>query len=309
MIYKIDSHTHVGEDLVRKRLGLPYNCDPERLYEFALSSGISDVIVAPTPGQIACPNLERKNHPNFYGKEGIPKLLKLDRYIEFICICGERWYRDDPFGESNEYLFRVANDINSRNKLRFHPLPLIHPLKKSVAEDIHAYYKMHGIKGIKIHSQVDGVSPIEYINSELTHILKALHLRILFHTDNNEPSLPNDILDFAEETGIPCQLAHACRCDSASLTRASSLKNVIIDASPLNTIYGGRLLTKEHFNSYEDFIKYLIGYVTRYKVVAASDFFWCGWTKESYEETWRVFEKLNDDRIIGRNAAEFWGIQ
>lgn len=306
---KIDAHTHIGIDKARERFGLPYNCDPDILYSLSLSNGISDVIVSPAPGQIVCPHLGEKNHPNFYGTGGLPTLLGLDKTMKFRCGCGVEWETDDPFKEINDYLFRTVEVLNSYETVRFHPLPIVHPFKKTVDQDIRTYYKKYGIRGVKIHSLIDGINPKTYIDSEFSYTLKRLGLRVLFHTDVTDNAHPSSVLDFAEETGIYCQLAHGCRGDYETLDRISKFSNVIVDVSPINLIHEKkRLLSKKDFCSYNEFIEYMIKYATEKKIVVGSDFFWCGWTEESFNNQWNFFDKFGNDNLNYKNAKEFWGI-
>lgn len=255
---------------------------------------------------MTCPNLGTESHANIYGIEGIPQVLKVDKKMFFGCKCGAQWESDDPFREINEYLFQTVDMLNRESGVRFHPLPMIHPLKPNVHKDVQGYHTRHHIKGIKIHSLVDRTSPRTYIESELSYNLKRLGLRVLFHTDVDDVAHPSAAIDFAERTGVYCQLAHGCRGDVQSLRRVSKLPNVIVDLSPLNLIYEkGRLLGRE-FSSYEDFIGYSIENATENKVVAASDYFWCGWTEESFIRHWKVFDGYDSQKLLYENARDFW---
>ncbi len=209
----IDSHAHIGQDLARKKLGLNYNCDINTLLNLSLRFNISKVIVTPPPGQIICPNLGNKNHPNYYGLKGIPTLIKnKNKKLIFKCSCGKSWHVKDPFKKANEYMFKKTKEYNSQQKkVTFVPIPLIHPFKYKVEEDIKYYFDKFNIKGIKIHSLIIKASPLDYINEPIIETIKNLDLRILFHTDVDKFSHPEKVILFNKRTGIKCQLAHGAR--------------------------------------------------------------------------------------------------
>jgi predicted TIM-barrel fold metal-dependent hydrolase len=306
----VDAHTNIGEDLVRKKLKLPNFSDPELLAKLSKENGISDVIVVPSPGQIVCPCLGISKHPDIFVYEDIFKLISSEEDMQFSCICGQKWKIHDPFEEVNEYLFNTVKHLNERNNVVFHPLPIIHPLKRNVEKDIENYYDKYQIKGIKINPKVDKTNPLAYSDSELVDTIKRLNLRVLFHSDVTPSTLPNSILDFAQKTGTYCQIAHACRADEKALKRSSNLSNVIVDISPLNMIENkNRLFSKKDFNSLKEFAKYIIDSATEDKVVAASDYYWCGWTPESYTAHWKVFKELGSEKVLYRNASRFWNLE
>jgi hypothetical protein len=309
-IRKIDAHAHIGEDKARKMFSLPYNCDAKLLFKLACKNNISDIIVVPPPGQIVCPHLGMKHHPNIYGIEGIPTLLSSNDKMKFKCKCGAIWKVEDPFREVNEYLFKITRKLNKLKKVKFHPLPIIHPLKQKVAQDIQRYFEVYQIKGVKIHPLIDKTSPINYIDSELVDILADLDLKILFHTDNVAPALPTTVLEFVRRTKIYSQLAHACRADPQALRKIHDLKYAVVDISPLNMIIDdrNRLLTNKKFSSYKHFIKYVINLAGENKVLAGSDYFWCGWKEKYYKEQWKEFESFGNEKIIYKNALEFWDL-
>jgi predicted TIM-barrel fold metal-dependent hydrolase len=305
----IDVHTNIGEDLIRKKLNLPNFSEPELLAKLSKENEISDVIVVPSPGQIICPNLGLPKHPDIFVYEDIFSLISSEEDMQFGCICGQKWKTHDPFEEINNYLFKAVKHLNDENNVVFHPIPIIHPLKRDVKKDIENFYNKYQIKGIKINPKVDRTNPLIYSDSELVDTIKKLDLKVLFHSDVTPSANPNYILDFAQKTGLYCQIAHACRADEEVLKRSSNLSNVIVDISPLNIIENKkRLFSKKDFSSLKEFAEYVISTATEDKVAAGSDYYWCGWTPESYTAHWNVFKEIGNEKVLYKNAARFWKI-
>jgi len=304
---KIDAHTHIGVDVARKKFGMTYLFDGDLLLKLAMDNNVSQIIALPALGQIICPDLGKPNHPQIYGLGGIPNLVNLDEdKMFFECICGKKWWTKDPFEEANKYLFRETRRLNSYEKLKLHPISWVHPLKPRVDKDIREFYEEYTIKGVKINSVIDKTDPRNYIESEFVDIIKEFDLPILFHTDNESPALPSTFLEFAKKTGIKCQLAHGCFGDKKSLEKISGMDNVVVDLSPIEQYYKGRLLTKRKFSTYRKYLEHVISLCGKNKAIAASNFYWCGWTPESYSKCWKDFESFGEEDILYRNAEIFW---
>jgi len=307
---KIDAHAHIGKDLGRKMLGMTYDSDPEKLYELSVDSGVSDVIVAPAPGQIVCPELGNDNHRNGFRGGWIPELVKAeDGYMQFSCGCGQEWGYDDPFKEINAYLLEKTTEINGRGQVTFHPIPIVHPMNQNAAEIVDSYVSQNCIKGIKIHGMIDRTNPAKYINSKLTEAIEDNKLRVLFHTDINDHNRPEAVLDYAEKTGIQSQLAHGCRGNEKSLQRVSGLSNVIVDSSPLQLIHENeRLLAKRNLQTYQSLIQHLVKHAGEDSVVAGTDYNWCGWNDEGYKIHWEEFGKdsfRKRSQVLGHIILKF----
>jgi hypothetical protein len=313
MVEKIDAHTHIGNDEARKKLGLSYKCDPELLIKLAQKNLVKKILTMPTPGYIYCPNLRKSWHQNVYGVEGIPDLLKIeDGQLYFKCKqCEEIWRTHDPFSKANKLLFMVVKQLNERYDVKVYPLPIVYPMKPGIEKDVYTFYEKYRIKGIKIEGIVDKTNPLKYIDSPLTDTLKELELRILFHTDSNPYANPRDILKFARYTGIKCQLAHACRLDTESLKQLRKMNNVVTDLSPIQHLmkHKERLLCDRQFKDYDELISHIMNLAGRDKVIAGTDYNYQGWTEESYDSEWKVFERYCGSDILYENASKFWDLE
>jgi predicted TIM-barrel fold metal-dependent hydrolase len=314
---RIDAHTHIGVDGARKAYGLPHVCDPDELIELATKNYVKGIIVLPAPGQIYCPNVRTGDGIHGYGIKNVPDTKVVDGKLYFECgQCHTTWNKDDPFADVNKYLFEEAELMN-KGGIKAFPIPIVHPKKYKIAEDVKKFSDEYDIKGIKVEGVVDKIDPSEY-DKELVDVIKENGLRVLFHTDVVSYSHPRKILEFVRKNDIRAQLAHACWGDEESLRLVRETPRVVTDLGPvqetISTYNKDRSLSKRPLESGEEFVRYVVELAGADKVLASTDYNWCGWTPKSYDREWKIVQKaieihkLPGKKIMHDNASEFWGL-
>lgn len=282
----IDAHTHAtGIDVLN--FFTPRIPSTQSLAELKRKMeicGVSSAIVCPFPGTI------------YYN----PRKILLENIWEPSGL------EDFPYQQENLVLLEEI-------KLRgweefFFPFLAFDPKEKADQQMDFLSHK-DGYFGIKIHTLATRSSPTD-VDEKLKRVLKDRNLPVLFHTGKQENTLPEKVLEFAEENPeIRVGLAHLGGLDAKVLQKATEVQNLFIDTSPFICIcYFARAGLKRYLSDnifkadYNDPVKALLDLysILGDKLIWGSDEpFSCFSGKDrqivtnfSYEEQFEVLQQL-----------------
>jgi len=210
----IDVHTHAtGIDILNFFAArIPSTQSLMELKSKMEACGVSSAIVCPFPGTI------------YYD----PRKILSENIWE------QSGLEDFPYHQENSVLLKEI-EIRKWKKF-FFPFLAFDPKEKVDQQIGYLRSNKNGCFGVKIHTLATRSSPKD-VDERLKSYLREKKLPVLFHTGRQENTLPEKVLEFAEENPeIRVGMAHLGGLDAKILQGAIAIPNLFVDTSPFTCI-------------------------------------------------------------------------
>jgi predicted TIM-barrel fold metal-dependent hydrolase len=160
--------------------------------------------------------------------EHVIQVHNIDYAVVFPCP----WDSSNPtYVRRNKEIIEAAMQFSN-----LIPAFMINPLSSDSIKAIRNLVEnSEGVKAFKFYPPAQNYAPQMIIGSEIWNLAISYKLPLIFHTSKIYEETAG-ILDVAEKYPYPVIAAHAFRLHKDLLTKASTIPNLYVDISPMNTL-------------------------------------------------------------------------